>query len=124
MGASPGEEIPTAMCKNGGDNPAGVEVLASASGSVALAAVGVRTGEDFARLMSALMSDVITGDVTPEIANAACNAGGKLLKVVEMQYKYGSKADDRATRPFLLVGRQAEEDKKAPSAPATAAPGA
>ena len=49
---------------------------------------GVTTGVDFARLMSAMMSDVIEGAITPDIANAACNAGGKLLKVVEMQYKY------------------------------------
>jgi hypothetical protein len=39
--------------------------------------------------MSALMSDLIEGRVTPSIGNATCNAGGKLLKVVEMQYKYG-----------------------------------
>jgi hypothetical protein len=56
--------------------------------SLALAATGVTTGMDFARMMSALMSDVIEGAITPEIANAAVNAGGKLLKVVEMQYKY------------------------------------
>jgi hypothetical protein len=40
--------------------------------------------------MSALMSDLIDGRVTPSIGNATCNAGGKLLKVVEMQYKYGT----------------------------------
>ena len=40
--------------------------------------------------MSALMSDVIEGNLTPIVANATVNAGGKLLKVVEMQYKYGS----------------------------------
>lgn len=60
------------------------------SRSVEIASAGIHTGEQFARLMSALMSDIITGDVTPQAANATCNAGGKLLKVVEMQYKYGS----------------------------------
>lgn len=39
--------------------------------------------------MSALMSDLIEGKITPSIGNATCNAGGKLLKVVEMQIKYG-----------------------------------
>lgn len=39
--------------------------------------------------MSALMSDLITGCITPEISNATVNAGGKLLKIVEMQLKYG-----------------------------------
>jgi hypothetical protein len=40
--------------------------------------------------MSALMSDLIEQRVSPGIGNAACNAGGKLLKVVEMNYKYGT----------------------------------
>ena len=57
--------------------------------SAGIAANGVATGKDFANLMSALMSDVITGRVTPSVANAACNAGGKLLKVVEMSHRYG-----------------------------------
>ena len=51
---------------------------------------GIRTGSDFANMMSCLMSDVIEGRVTPSIANATCNAGGKLLKVVEMQIKYAT----------------------------------
>ena len=50
---------------------------------------GVKTGQDFAAGMSALMSDVIEGTVTPQIANAVCNAGGKLLKVVEMSHRWG-----------------------------------
>lgn len=40
--------------------------------------------------MSALMVDLIQGKVSHSIGNAACNAGGKLLKVVELQHKYGS----------------------------------
>lgn len=50
---------------------------------------GIRTGRDFANGMAALMSDIIDGRVTPAVGNAACNAGGKLLKVVEMEQKYG-----------------------------------
>lgn len=41
-------------------------------------------------MMSALMCDLIEGRVTPSVGNATCNAGGKLLKVVEMQQKYGT----------------------------------
>ena len=71
------------------------------SRSLALAQKGVESGVDFARLMSALMSDVIEGAITPEIANATVNAGGKLLKVVEMQYKYAPpKAGEQ---PMLLL---------------------
>lgn len=51
---------------------------------------GIQTSSDFAGMMSALMSDVIEGAVPPQVANATVNAGGKLLKLVEMQLKYGN----------------------------------
>ena len=68
--------------------------------SLAIASRGVRTGEDFASLMSALMSDVLDGRTSPAVANAACNAGGKLLKAVEMSYKYGH---EKGKRPSLIL---------------------
>lgn len=52
--------------------------------------------------MSALMSDIIGGRVSPQVGNAACNAGGKLLKIVEMQYQYG-KQNANGTRELSLV---------------------
>lgn len=69
---------------------------------------GVKTGTDFANTMSALMSDVIEGTITPQVANAVCNAGGKLLKVVEMQYKYGKPQNRQSEcEPLLLApGKQ------------------
>jgi hypothetical protein len=69
-----------------------------------MAAAGVRTGDDFANLMSALMSDVIEGTITPMVANATVNAGGKLLKVVEMQYRYGTPKNDRPLTLTLASG--------------------
>jgi hypothetical protein len=51
--------------------------------------------------MSALMSDLIEGNVAPQVGNAACNAGGKMLKAVEMQYKYGT--TDKEGTPKTLV---------------------
>ena len=54
-----------------------------------IASRGIETGSDFAGFMSALISDVVESNVTPQIANAAVNAVGKLLKVVEMRFKYG-----------------------------------
>ena len=65
--------------------------------SAKVAAAGIKTGHDFANLMSALMSDLIEGRVPPNIGNATCNAGGKLLKVVEMQYRYGTQQERRET---------------------------
>ena len=71
--------------------------------SAVYAAGGVTTGEDFAKFMSALMTDVIEGRVSAQDANAACNAGGKLLQIVEMQYRHGAKAQE--PRPvFKLIG--------------------
>ena len=69
--------------------------------TVEIAKAGIRTGQDFANLMAALMSDVLEGRVSPVVANAACNAGGKLLKVVEMQYRYGKAPPIEAQTPYL-----------------------
>lgn len=57
--------------------------------SVTIASKGITTGNEFASMMSALMADLVEGRITPGVGNATCNAGSKLLKVVEMQAKYG-----------------------------------
>lgn len=72
--------------------------------SLAIAAQGIETAEDFAKMMSSLMSDMIDGRVTPQVGNATCNAGGKLLRVVELQYKYGTSADGAPSKDLRLVG--------------------
>ena len=79
---------------------------AQKSAALAIAEKGVTTGQDFARLMSTLMTDLISGAVTPQIGNAVCNAGGKLLKVVEMQHKYGTVQQTDGSRILLLTGPQ------------------
>jgi hypothetical protein len=71
--------------------------------SLTIANRGIRTGHDFANMMSALMSDLIAGRVTPSIGNATCNAGGKLLKVVEMQYRYGTSAPGLKEKTLVLA---------------------
>jgi hypothetical protein len=58
--------------------------------------------------MSALMSDLIEGRVTPSVGNATCNAGGKLLKVVELQYKYGTKGVGTGEKTLLLAVGEGE----------------
>ncbi len=58
--------------------------------SLAIARNGITTSSQFAELMSSLMSDIIENRVTPAVANATVNAGGKLLKMVELEYKYGT----------------------------------
>lgn len=71
--------------------------------SVQIADAGINTGSDFANLMSALMSDLATGRVNPQVGNAMCNAGGKLLKIVEMQHKYGRTDAGREDKVLRLT---------------------
>src|SRR5262245_13707851 len=59
------------------------------AGSVRFSTHSIKTGRDFADLMSSLMSDLLGQKISPEISNAVCNAGGKLLKIAELQFKYG-----------------------------------
>jgi hypothetical protein len=74
--------------------------------SLAISERGIKTGADFASVMSNLMGDIISGRVTPAIGNAACNAGGKLLKIVEMQYKFGTQSGDQGSRTLILAPDQ------------------
>lgn len=74
--------------------------------SLEIAKRGIKTSGDFANVMSALMSDLASGHVTPQIGNAMCNAGGKLLKVVEMQAKYGT--DGKGQQKVLRLTGEAD----------------
>jgi hypothetical protein len=64
---------------------------------------GVKTSADFANMMSALMTDIITGKISPQVGNAVCNAGGKLLKIVEMQYRYGTPEGQQPKEKVLTL---------------------
>jgi len=50
--------------------------------------------------MSTLMVDILSGEVTPGQGNAVCNAGGKLLKNIELEQKYG-RAEGTGMRKVL-----------------------
>ena len=90
---------------------AAADALAARPRSLAIADRGIRTGDDFANLMSALMSDLIDGRVTPSIGNATCNAGGKLLKVVEMQLRYGTQGSGQQKTLVLAIAPPAAVDR-------------
>lgn len=62
----------------------------------------VKDVQQFCRVMSALMSDALSGAVSPGPGNLACNAAGKILKATEMQLKYGAKNGS----PLVLTGPQ------------------
>lgn len=51
--------------------------------------------------MSMLIGDIAAERINARTANAMCNAGGKLLKVVEMQHKYGGKQAGNPSRLAL-----------------------
>ena len=54
--------------------------------------------------MSAMMSDILMGTMNANTANAAVNAGGKLLKVAEMQRKFGQpQVPEEPTRELVLA---------------------
>lgn len=101
--ATNGTQQATSVAPGGSGNAPEHQTSTTRSGPIA--AAGVQTGEDFANLMSALMSDVIDGSISPNVANATVNAGGKLLKVVEMQYRYGKPQESKPLTLTLAPGR-------------------
>lgn len=48
-------------------------------------------------MMSTLMADLAEDRISPSLGNAIANAGGKLLKVIEMQLKYGKPSGNGKT---------------------------
>ena len=50
---------------------------------------GIKTALSTVQFMNALACDLADNVVTPQMANAICNATGKALQVVAMQYKLG-----------------------------------
>lgn len=70
--------------------------------SVQLAAEGPRTSVEFAAFQIALIGDIMTGKVTPLIANAASRSCSNLLEIVKMEYKYGVRKQGSAG---LVLGK-------------------
>ena len=56
---------------------------------IAVAKNGINNVNDFSRLMTAIMLDVLDDVTHPAKANAACNAARQQLKSIEMAHKYG-----------------------------------
>lgn len=94
--------MPTATNGNG-------EVAIQRPKSLDIAERGIRSSGDFRDLMSELMSDVIGGALSPQRTNAACNAGGKLLKMLELEYKYSNDPNTRSRR--LAIAFDGDEEQ-------------
>ena len=85
------------------------EVPADTKPRVTKLAGKLNTSKDFANFMSALMSELVEGRISPNVGNATCNAGGKLLKIVEMEYKYGTKDDNGNPNKTLTLAIEQKE---------------
>lgn len=72
---------------------------------------GIQTNNDFARAMCALMADLGEGRITPAIGNAITNAGGKLLKVIDMTYKYGTSCESGPDGRLLELVSEGSDEK-------------
>jgi hypothetical protein len=51
----------------------------------------VKDAQHFAKVLSALMSDALMNAIPPSQGNVVCKAAGLIIKVTEMQLKYGPK---------------------------------
>lgn len=67
---------------------------------------GIQTSRDFANFMSSLIGDLISGRIDVKTANACCNAGGKLLRIVELEHKFGRNAAEKGTDRVLTLAGQ------------------
>ena len=78
--------------------------------SLAIARAGLRTGFDTINMLTATITDVLEEGITTNQANVVVNAIGKVLKVVELQFKYGKPRPDGAReRDLVLIQPAAPE---------------
>lgn len=55
-----------------------------------IARKGIRDSGDVKRLMCELIPDILEGRVNVAVSNATCQAARQLIKMVELELKYGS----------------------------------
>lgn len=67
----------------------------------------IRTAQDLAELMTALMYDVLAGTVTPGEASAVINAGRQTLRLVELSLRY----EVSGATPLMSIAERARERK-------------
>lgn len=55
-----------------------------------VATEGLSDSRKCANVLGAITLDVLSSRIPPQVGNTACNAIGKLLKLKEMEIKYGT----------------------------------
>ncbi len=68
--------------------------IRTGQGSSELAAAGIRTVGQFVSVTAAMWAEVLSGKLTPQVANAATNAAKTMLAAVELQCRYGRNSTD------------------------------
>jgi len=82
---------------------AGNQKTPGTSKSLQALAGGITTSIHFASVMAAIMDDVLNSRINPNVANAAVNAGGKLLKVKEMELRFGTVLNEEGDKVLKLT---------------------
>jgi len=75
-----------------------------ATRSLMIAKAGLRTGFDTINMLTATITDVLEEEITTSQAHVVVNAIGKVLKVVELQQRYGKAKADGRDRDLVLIG--------------------
>ena len=79
-------------------------VIIAESRSLRLARDGINNSRQFTEVFSGLIVDLAEQKMTASIANAMCNAGGKLLKMVELEIRYGQQVPGEGRRLLTISG--------------------
>lgn len=89
------------MAKKSATNPRSISKAKATSRpiptSLLISSKGIKTANDYAAYMAAMLHDLTNGAITPEVGTVCYKVGSSLLRVVELQHKYGSTAPLEAT---------------------------
>jgi hypothetical protein len=76
---------PTLEAKGAAEKPRSLAIIATN---------GIPNAQSLCLTLGAVVHDLLAGSITSSVGNAVCNATGKILKAVELQYKYGKTQPD------------------------------
>lgn len=72
----------------------------------------LESASEYARLLELTLRDLLTGQMTPQAANAAGNLTGKVIRLAELQYRYGTQQLVRRLLPPLSGKRRRADAAK------------
>ena len=63
---------------------------------------GIRTSRDLVEALTCVFAEVVTGEMSPEVANTLCKSADRLIRVVELEQRYG-RAEFRNVAPGVAL---------------------